>query len=110
MDLPAIPLEHGWGVCIAALQAEISEVTAVDVYQFCRDVCSTRLINDGPTMLGGNGVVVQIDESLFVHKCKVCRKVIVLGGVMTIVIIKVHYIYGLLLPCNTASSGTPTQR
>ena len=31
-------------------------------------------------MLGGNGVVVQIDESLFVHKCKVSRKVIVLGG------------------------------
>lgn len=68
------------GVCTAALQAEVSEVTAVDVYQFCRDVCSTRLLSDGPTMLGGNGVVVQIDESLFVHKCKVSRKVIVLGG------------------------------
>ena len=67
------------GVCTAALQAEVSEVTA-DVYQFCRDVCSTWLLNDGPTMLGGNGVVVQIDESLFVHKCKVSRKVIVLGG------------------------------
>ena len=37
-------------------------------------------------------MVVQIDESLFVHKCKVSRKVIVLGGVITIVIIKVHYI------------------
>ena len=59
------------GVCTAALQAEISQVTAVDVYQFCRDVCSTRLINDGPTMLGGDGVVVQIDELLFVHKYKV---------------------------------------
>ncbi len=68
------------GVCTAALQAEVSEVTAVDVYQFCRDVCSTRLLSDGPTMLGGNGVVVQIDESLFVHKCKVSRKVIVLAG------------------------------
>ena len=69
------------GVCTAALQAEISEVTAVDVYQSCRDVCSTRLINDGPAMLGRNGVVVQIDGSLFVHKCKVSRKVIVLGAV-----------------------------
>eukprot|EP00731_Ephydatia_muelleri_P024994 Em0017g77a len=34
------------------------------------EVCSTRLINDGPVMLGGNGVVVQIDKSLFKHKPK----------------------------------------
>ena len=47
------------------------------------DVCSTRLINGGPTMLGEKGVVVQIDELLFVHKCKVSREMIVLGGVMT---------------------------
>ena len=36
-----------------------------------QEVCSTRLINDGPVMLGGNGVVVQIDKSLFKHKPKV---------------------------------------
>lgn len=29
------------------------------------------LINDGPVMLGGLGVIVQIDESLFKHKPKV---------------------------------------
>ncbi|KAL5459946.1 hypothetical protein EMCRGX_G033345 [Ephydatia muelleri] len=34
---------------------------------------TTRLINDGPVMLGGNGVVVQIDESLFKHKPKYHR-------------------------------------
>ena len=60
------------GVCTAALQAEVTEKTAVDVYQFLRDVCSTRLLSDGPTLLGGDGVVVQIDESLFIHKVKVC--------------------------------------
>ena len=61
------------GVCTAALQAEVTEKTAMDYYQFFRDVCSTRLLNDGPTLLGGDGVVVQIDESLFVHKVKVCN-------------------------------------
>ena len=60
------------GVCTAALQAEVTEKTAVDVYQFLRDVCSTRLLSDGPALLGGDVVVVQIDESLFVHKVKVC--------------------------------------
>ena len=60
------------GVCTAAMQAEVTEKTAVDAYQFFRDVCSTRLLNDGPILLGGEGVVVQIDESLFVHKVKVC--------------------------------------
>ena len=76
MDLLALFVEHGCGsvLCTAALLAEISEVTAVDIYQFCRDVCSTRLSNDGPTMLGGNGVVVQRDESPFVHKCEVSSK------------------------------------
>ena len=43
--------------------AKVALNTAVDVYQWLREVCSTRLINDG--------VVVQIDESLFKHKPKV---------------------------------------
>ena len=46
--------------------------TAVDVYQWLREVYSTRLINDGPVVLGGPGVIVQSDESLFRHKPKVC--------------------------------------
>ena len=32
---------------------------------YVKDVCSTKLLNDGPVMLGGPGVIVQIDESLF---------------------------------------------
>ena len=38
--------------------------TAVDVYQWLREVASTRLINGGPVQLGCPGVihVVQIDE------------------------------------------------
>ena len=38
--------------------------TAVDVYQWFREVCSTRFINDGPVMLGSSGVIVQIYESI----------------------------------------------
>ena len=49
----------------------VGKNTAIDVYQWLREVCSTRLINDGPVRLGGPGVIVQIDESLFRHKQKV---------------------------------------
>lgn len=54
-----------------AESAEIGKNTAVDVYQWLREVCSTKLIRDGPVVLGGPGIVVQIDESLFKHKPKV---------------------------------------
>ena len=70
-----IMLLHFWArqnpVSDTAECAKVALNTAVDVYQWLREVCSTRLINDGPVMLGGNGVVVQIDESLFKHKPKV---------------------------------------
>ena len=55
----------------AAEEAEVDEKTAIQIYQYCRDLCSWRLLNhDSPMMLGGQGVVVQIDESLFRHKPK----------------------------------------
>ena len=56
----------------AAQEAEVQEKSAVQVYQYLRDICSWRLLNrDAPLMLGGPGVTVQIDESLFRHKPKV---------------------------------------
>ena len=54
----------------AAEEAEINAGTAVDVFQWFREVCSTKLLQT-PLVLGGAGVVVQIDESLFRHKPKV---------------------------------------
>ena len=57
-------------MCDAADNAEISEKTAIDINQFFRDVCSTKLLQS-PIVLGGIGKVVQIDESLFNHKPKV---------------------------------------
>ena len=67
-------LVHFWlrqfPVTTAVLDADISKSTAIDVYQWFREVCSTTLLNT-PIVLGGNGVIVEIDESLFTHKPKV---------------------------------------
>lgn len=53
-----------------AIEVGCKADTAVDVYQWLREVCSTYLCNQ-TIVLGGPGVVVQIDESLFSHKPKV---------------------------------------
>ena len=59
-------------VTTAAEEAKVAETTAIQCYQYLRDICSWRLTNvDAPLRLGGNGIIVQIDESLFRHKPKV---------------------------------------
>ena len=45
-----------------AKEAEIGEDTACDIYQWLREVCSTKLSNI-PIILGGSGVIVGIDGS-----------------------------------------------
>ena len=55
----------------AAVEAEISHPTAIDIYQWLREVCSTKLI----LILRGPGKVVQVDESLFCHKFKIMNKI-----------------------------------
>lgn len=67
---------HWWcrqyPVSDAAEEANITKRTAIQCYQYLRDICSWRLINrDAPILLGGPGHIVQIDESLFRHKPKV---------------------------------------
>ena len=67
---------HWWcrqyPVTDAAEEANVSKVTAIQCYQYLRDMCSWRLQNrDAPLLLGGSGNIVQIDESLFHHKVKV---------------------------------------
>ena len=47
------------------MEAEIRPSTGSDIYQWLREVCSPKLI------VGGFGVIVQTDESLFRHKPKV---------------------------------------
>ena len=51
---------------------KVTEATAIQAYQYFRDICSWRLLTlDSPLMVGGPGVVIQIDESQFGHKPKV---------------------------------------
>ena len=65
---------HQWAMEVpvtkACKQTLISEKRCIDVYQWCRDVCSTKLLAN-PIVLGGPGTVVQIDESLFTPGPKV---------------------------------------
>ena len=69
-------LMHLWSrdcpVTDAAREAQITEKSAIQVYQYFRDACSWQQVNyDPPVSLGGTGRVVAIDESLFCHKVKV---------------------------------------
>ena len=43
-------------------QVQIGEKTVIQMFQYLRDVCSTKLLST-PVELGGSGVIVQIDES-----------------------------------------------
>ena len=52
-------------------EAEVGEHTAIDIYQWLREVCSQKLLGDPQIVLGGPHTIVQIDESLFRHKPKV---------------------------------------
>jgi hypothetical protein len=68
-------LMHLWSdettVKSAADTIGVSQKNIVQLYQYMRDVCSTKLLSIPPD-LGGPGVV-QIDESLFNHKSKYQR-------------------------------------
>ena len=61
---------RAYPVTLMAQEAEIGENTACDIYQWLREVCSTKLLGS-PIILGGPGVIVQLDESQFKHKPKV---------------------------------------
>ena len=61
-----------YAVLKAADEATISDNSACQIYQWLREVCTTKLLQS-PIILGGPGKVVQIDESQFRHKLKVYR-------------------------------------
>ena len=54
----------------AAEEARVAAETVGQIYQWLREVCTTKLLAT-TIQLGGPGTIVQIDESLFRHKPKV---------------------------------------
>ena len=53
-------------------EAQVGRDTAINVYQWLREVCCTKLLGMNiPIRWSRKGTVVQIDESLFHHKSKV---------------------------------------
>jgi len=56
---------------MAIHDVSIGKKMAINLYQWCRDMCSWTLINDPDIKLGGPGQIVQIDESVFTHQGKV---------------------------------------
>ena len=61
----------GRAVGEATKDVKIGTKMGINIYQWCRDMCSWKLINGPPIMLGGQGAIVQIDESVFTHQGKV---------------------------------------
>lgn len=53
---------QGTKLTVAAKSVDFSEKSTVQMFQYLREVCSTKLIQT-PAQLDGPGVVVQIDES-----------------------------------------------
>jgi len=53
---------HGSSLSLILQMKQKLVSTACDIYQWLREVCSTKLL-ESPVVLGGPGVVVQIDES-----------------------------------------------
>ena len=50
----------------AAEGAKVNKETAINLFQWLREVCSTKLLQT-PILLGGPGNIVEVDESLFRH-------------------------------------------
>ena len=71
---------HEYPVTCAMREAVVDKRTAIDIYQWLQEICSSRLLQSPQIVLGGPGVVIHIDESLFRHKPKVgiiwsCNKI-----------------------------------
>ena len=70
-----IYMAHSWSshraVGEASKDVKISKRMGINIYQWCRDMCSWTLINGPPIQLGGPGTIIQIDESVFTHQGKV---------------------------------------
>ena len=66
---------HAWATCCAVTEdivdVKIGIKMGINSYQWCRDICSWKLVDGPPIKLGGPGAIVQIDKSVFTHQGKV---------------------------------------
>ena len=85
---------HEYSVSATAEEAKVGRDTAVNVYQWLREICTTKLLSTS-LQLGGPGKVVQIDENLFRHKPKVNVN-------------KINVVIAIINNNITGSSRTPT--
>jgi transposase-like protein len=68
-----IDLVYFWSTGTSQLQTRVessvgSQTTTVDWFRFCREICVAHLLIVDSGMIGGEGVVVEIDESKFGHR------------------------------------------
>jgi len=49
----------------------VAKKMAINIYQWCRDMCSWTLVNGTDIKLGGPGQIMRIDESVFTYQGKV---------------------------------------
>ena len=54
----------------AAEEAEVTRATGIQAYLYFTDVCTAKLLQ-APILLGGHGIILQVDDSLYRHKPKV---------------------------------------
>ena len=87
-----IPLQKVlWLVCVwsehtavssASRRTSISKKSVLQIYQYCKDICSWKL-QQNQELLGGPGVICQIDKSCFKtrpkHQCGCNRELWVFG-------------------------------
>jgi len=59
-------------ICLSITEIPVVRKTAGIVYQHIRDCCS-KYFEQNPVNLGGNGLICQVDESMFRHKPKYHR-------------------------------------
>jgi len=75
-----LQLMHHWSMDMpGSLQAKIR---SSDIYQYLQDVCSRKLLAT-PIMLGVQGVIVQIDESLYTPK-RLTSSIIIVASILAL--------------------------
>ena len=57
----------------AAQEAKVDRKSAIQAYQYFRDICSWRLLNrDAPLMIGGPEVIVHPFSGISLRSCRIC--------------------------------------